>query len=115
VTPILSGSPPVTSITAANLCLSPDGTKVAVTNAQGTPTVATGPTSGTRSASLFYSPDAFGLPAWLPDNSGFLATVGVEQALSNNIYQYLLATPPVGGRVPGTQVHAVGTDPATLP
>jgi hypothetical protein len=113
-TQILTGPPPVTSTTGARLSISPDGTKVAVTNAQGTPTVATGPTSGTG-GTLFYSPDASGQPAWLSDNSGFLATVGVESEPPNDIYQYLLATPPVGGRVPGTEVHAAGTDPATLP
>lgn len=111
---ILTGPPPVTSTTGANLSFSPDASKVAVTNAQGTPTGATGPSSGTG-GTLFYSPDAVGQPAWLPGGSGFLAAVGTEQATPNDIYQYLLATPPVSGRIPGTEVHAAGTDPATLP
>jgi hypothetical protein len=104
---ILTGPPPVTSTSGANLSISPDGTKVAVTNAQSTPTVATGPISG-AGGTLFYSPDASGAPAWLPDNSGFLAT-------STGIYRYLLSTPPVAGRIPGTQVHANGLAPGTLP
>jgi hypothetical protein len=111
--PILTGPPPVTSMTGAHLAIAPDGTKVAVTNAQGTPTVGTGPITGTG-GTLFYTPDAVGLPAWLPDSSGFLSTK-VDQTPASDIYQYLLATPPVGGRIPGTEVHPQGTDPATLP
>jgi len=107
---ILAGPPPVTSTSGAHISISPDGTLVAVTNAQGTPTGATGPISG-AGGTKFYSPDAGGQPAWLPDNSGFFATAGASGA----IYQYLLATAPVGGRIPGTNVHATGTYPTTLP
>jgi hypothetical protein len=112
-TQILNGHPPVTSTTGANLAIAPDGSKVAVTNAQGTPTVATGPMTGAGGA-LVYSPDAVGPPAWLPDGSGFLST-RVDGTPAGDIYQYLLATPPVGGRIPGTEVHPQGTDPTTLP
>jgi hypothetical protein len=113
VTPILTGPPPVTSTTGAHLAIAPDGTQVAVTNAQGTPTGATGPITGTG-GTLVYTPDATGLPVWLPDSSGFL-TARVDQTPASDIYQYLLTTPPVGGCIPGTEVHAQGTDPATLP
>lgn len=113
VAPILTGPPALTSTTGAQLAISPDGTRVAVTNAQGTPTVGTGPITGTG-GTLFYTPDAVGLPAWLPDSSGFLSTK-VDQTPASDIYQYLLATPPVGGRIPGTEVHPQGTDPASLP
>jgi hypothetical protein len=113
VAPILAGPPLVTSTTGAHLAISPDGARVAVTNAQGTPTVATGPIMGTG-GTLVYTPDATGLPAWLPDSSGFLST-RVDQTPASDIYQYLLSTPPVGGRIPGTEVHPQGTDPATLP
>jgi hypothetical protein len=113
VAPILTGPPPVTSTTGANLAIAPDGTKVAVTNAQGTPTVATGAIAGTG-GTLVYAPDAVGLPVWLPDSFGFLSTK-VDQTPASDIYQYLLSTPPVGGRIPGMEVHPQGTDPATLP
>jgi hypothetical protein len=113
VVPILTGPPLITSTTGANLAISPDGTRVVVTNAQGTPTVATGPITG-AGGTLVYTPDAVGLPAWLSDSSGFLST-RVAQAPAGDIYQYLLSTPPVSGRVPGTEVHPQGSDPATLP
>jgi hypothetical protein len=112
--PILTGPPLVTSTTGAYLAISPDGTRVAVTNAQETPTVATGSITGTG-GTLIYTPDALGLPAWLPDSSGFLSTSVDQSPATSDIYQYLLSTPPVGGRVPGTEVQPQGSDPATLP
>jgi hypothetical protein len=112
-TAVLAGTNPVTSTSGTHLSFSADGTQVAVTNAQSTPTVASGPTAG--GTLRYYSPDAVDQPAWLPDNSGFLAaTQGDTPAV--DIYQYLLATPLGGnGRAPGTEVHATGSDPATLP
>jgi hypothetical protein len=113
VAPILTGPPPVTSTTGAHLAIAPDGTQVAVTNAQGTPTAATGPITGAGGTHV-YTPDAVGLPAWLLDGSGFLSA-RVDQTPAGDIYQYLLSTPPVGDRIPGTEVHSQGTDDATLP
>ncbi len=110
---ILTGANPATSTSGTGLSFSADGTQVAVTNAQSTPTVASGPTAG--GTPRYYSPDAAGLPAWLPDNSGFLAATQ-DDTPAVDIYQYLLATPLAGnGRAPGTEVHATGSDPATLP
>jgi hypothetical protein len=109
---ILTGPPPVTSTSPADLSFSPNGALVAVSNAQSTPTVATGPSSG-AGGTKFYSPDAGGQPAWLSDNSGFYAEAA--GASTTDIYQYLLATPPVAGRIPGTDVHPNATFATTLP
>jgi hypothetical protein len=95
---ILNTSPGVTSNDMTYITISPDGSHVAVTNANPTPNIATDNLGG--GSVLVYSPDAMGQPAWLPDSSGF----DVSQSTGSfTIFRYLLSTAPgAAGRIPGS-------------
>ncbi|HEX9068939.1 MAG TPA: hypothetical protein VF807_09225 [Ktedonobacterales bacterium] len=109
---ILTGPPAATAHAYARMAISADGTKVAVTGAAPTPSVITGPVTG-GGGIRYYTPDQIEQPAWLPDNSGFLAG---GDGFTPGIEQYLLATPlNAAGQAPGTTAHANGYYPATLP
>ncbi len=103
---ILHGSTPgaiATSNSGAFLAISPNGMQVAVTGAEPTPDIVSGSMSGGDAKS--YTPDAGGIPAWLPDSSGFDAITGSS---SSNISRYLLSTPgePGDGRAPSSSTVA---------
>jgi hypothetical protein len=111
---VFTGPPPATSHSFSYLAFSSDGTKLALTNAEPVPSVASAPSTG-GGGIRFYAPDILGWPVWLPDNSGFLAGKNFEDD-QGDIYQFLLSTPLNGsGQAPGTEVHAAGGYPATLP
>ncbi len=103
---ILHGSTPgaiATSNSGTYLAISPNGMQVAVTGAEPTPNIASGSMSGGDAKP--YTPDAIGIPAWLPDSSGFDAVTGSSSA---NISRYLLSTPgePGDGRAPASSTAA---------
>jgi len=99
--PILNTAPSVTSNDMTYMTISPDGSHVAVANANPTPNVATDSLSG--GSVRVYAPDAVGQPAWLADSSGFDVTQSDSSGGPVNIYRYLLSTPAgAAGRVPGT-------------
>jgi hypothetical protein len=98
---------------SASVAISPNGALVAVTDANPTPNIMTGPLAG--GALRAYAPDATGTPAWLADSSGFDA-LGFTDAGELGVERYLLSTPPGPlSRVPGTTVVPGGSTPFSLP
>lgn len=104
--------PHLTSNTGAFMSIAPNGQVVAVTNANPSPNVVSGPLPGSSSSiEVFYdAPSATGLPAWYPYSNSFYATGGQDYS-------------PAGLEVftLGTASHATGTVigpgvfPASLP
>ena len=108
---ILNTTPVVTSNDMTYITISPDGSHVAVTNANPTPNIATDSLSG--GSVRVYSPDAIGQPAWLADGSGFDVSQSNIDGTPQNMYRYLLSTPPgSAGRVPGS-IPFTGMFPAS--
>jgi hypothetical protein len=101
--------PAVTSNSGARMAISPDGKQVAVTNANPSPNVASGPMSG-GSTVFFDSPSGDGQPAWLPNGRGFFA-----RSVPPHSPQSVLFYSPCGNpHCNGTQVVAKADYPATL-
>jgi hypothetical protein len=101
--------PKLTSSNGARMAISPDGKQVAVTNANPSPNVASGPLSG--GSTVFYnSPSGDGQPAWLANSGGFFAS-SVPPYTPNSVILYTLC----GGPCVGTPAVAKANNPATLP
>lgn len=94
--------PVATSNSPAFMSISPDGTQVAVTNANPSPNVVSGPLSG--GPTRFYdSPAAYTYPAWRADSRAFYAGVGSDFMGPSVLGLYAL----------GSSAHATGTTPYT--
>jgi hypothetical protein len=101
--------PKLTSSNGARMAISPNGLQVAVTNANPSPNVASGPLSG--GSTVFYSsPSGDGQPAWLANSGGFFAS-SVPPYTPNSVILYTLC----GGSCTGTPAVAKANNPATLP
>lgn len=101
--------PSATASNGARMSISPDGTQVAVTDANPAPNVLSGPLSG--GPTHFYdSPDGATQPAWRSDGSAFLSGTP-ELAGTNTATAY-----PIGSAIHsvGATAHASAHDPATL-
>lgn len=106
------GNPVVTHYASVPVSISPNGSLVAISNANPTPNVATDSMSG--GSIRYYTPDAFQQPAWLSDSSGFEAEA--DAGNNRNIERYLLSTPLNGqGQAPGALHTANATFVSTLP
>lgn len=97
---VVSILPSVTSNTMAAVAISPDGTHVAVANANPTPNVASGPLAG-GPARFYDSPAGYSLPAWRADSGAFYSDTSNDPFTSGSIGLYTL----------GSAAHATGTTP----
>ncbi len=102
--------PAVTSSNGARMAISPNGKQAAVTDANPSPNVASGPLSG-GSAVFYDSPSGDGQPAWLANSSGFFAS-SVPPYTPDSV---LLYAPCGAVHCTGAPVVAKANNPATLP
>lgn len=106
--------PGATADSQTEMAISPDGQRVAVSDANPTPNVLSGDMAG--GGRRAYTPDTAGGLAWLADSSGFEATRANALGVSAGIYRFLLSTAlDATGRAPGSEVHPGGDFIATLP
>ncbi len=111
-TQIFGGPNGVATGSRVQLAISPSGLLVALTEAYPTPNIASD--SMAAGSIKYYTPDGFGRPAWLADNSGFDAWV--ESGSSRNVERFLLSTPlDASGRAPGSSLVANASGVASLP
>jgi hypothetical protein len=102
--------PKVTSQNGARMAISPDATQVAVTNANPTPNVASGPVSG--GSTVFYdTPVGYSQPAWLANSKGFFSDSG---SFSSPL-KFALFSPCGSSHCNGTPAVVKASYPATLP
>jgi hypothetical protein len=102
--------PSVTANSGARMAISPDGSQVAVTEANPSPNVASGPLSG--GSSVFYdSPSGYGQPAWQAESRGFYASSAYPYTPDS----VLLYSPCGAAHCMGSPVVAKANNPATLP
>jgi hypothetical protein len=102
--------PKLTSEGGARMAISPDGTQVAVTNANPAPNVASGPLSG--GATVFYdTPNGYSPPAWLANSTGFFADSGI----GSSPVKFALYSPCGGSHCNGAPALIKANYPATLP
>jgi hypothetical protein len=102
--------PKLTSESGARMAISPDGAQVAVTNANPSPNVASGPLGG--GSTVFYdTPNGYSQPAWLANSSGFFADSGSESSPAT----FALYSPCGSSHCNGTPAAAKANYPATLP
>jgi hypothetical protein len=108
---VLAGPMTVMSSGPVRLAISPDGRQVALTTPASD--IVSEPFVGAGVKA--YSPPAAGLPAWLPNDSGFVATSHDPKSPAG-VYQYWSGTPALGpnGSIPGIELGEGGTNPATL-
>jgi hypothetical protein len=102
--------PKLTSESGARMAISPDGSQVAVTNANPTPNVASGPVSG--GSTVFYdTPAGYSQPAWLANSKGFFSDSG---SFSSPL-KFALFSPCGSSHCNGTPAVVKASYPATLP
>lgn len=94
--------PGATANTSAEMTISPDGTQVAVANANPSPNVVSGPLSG-GPARFYDSPAAYTYPAWRADSQAFFSGIGNDYTGPSFVGRYTL----------GAAAHATGTTPYT--
>lgn len=103
--------PSATANTMAYVSISPDGSHVAVTNANPTPNVLSGPLSG--GATRFYdSPSGYSQIAWSADSSGFYAGTSSDPFSPVAVALYPIGA---GGHATGSTSVAGASAPASLP
>ncbi len=103
--------PSATANAMAYVSISPDGAYVAVTNANPTPNVLSGPLAG--GATRFYdSPSGYSQLAWSADSSGFYAGTSGDPFTPGAIALYPIGA---GGHATGSTAVAGANAPASLP
>jgi hypothetical protein len=101
--------PSATSNNGALMSISPNGTLVAVTNANPAPNVVYAPLSGGATV-FFNSPSGYDHPAWFASNDGFYAGGGSSEPTALAAFIFCGST-----HCTGAFAETHGNNPATLP